>query len=135
MGALRERMEREMQLREFPASTQKLYLTTLTDLTRYHHRAPDTLDGTQVQDYLLYLTRERHLASSSEEPPRPSTGRTIAGSAAVSRKKSLRGARLPTTGRTCGESALAATGQAHGSKAFFTKSPGWPPATRRCPSR
>ena len=65
MGALRERMVREMQLREFSASTQKLYLTTLTDLARYHHRAPDTLDGTQVQDYLLYLTRERHLAWSS----------------------------------------------------------------------
>jgi site-specific recombinase XerD len=65
MGALRERMVREMQLREFSASTQTLYLTTLTDLARYHHRAPDTLDGTQVQDYLLYLTRERHLASSS----------------------------------------------------------------------
>ena len=65
MGALRERMVRELQLREFSASTQKLYLTTLTDLARYHHRAPDTLDGTQVQDYLLYLTRERHLAWSS----------------------------------------------------------------------
>ena len=65
MGALRERMVREMNLREFSASTQKLYLTTLTDLARYHHRAPDTLDGTQIQDYLLYLTRERHLAWSS----------------------------------------------------------------------
>jgi site-specific recombinase XerD len=65
MGALRERMVREMQLREFSPSTQSLYLTYLTDLARYHHRAPDTLDGTQIQDYLLYLTRERHLAWSS----------------------------------------------------------------------
>jgi site-specific recombinase XerD len=65
MGALRERMVREMQLREFSPSTRSLYLTYLTDLARYHHRAPDTLDGTQIQDYLLYLTRERHLAWSS----------------------------------------------------------------------
>jgi site-specific recombinase XerD len=65
MGVLRERMVREMQLREFSASTQTLYLTTLTDLARYHHRSPDRLDGPQVQDYLLYLTRERHLAWSS----------------------------------------------------------------------
>lgn len=65
MGVLRERMVREMQLREFSASTQKLYLTTLTDLARYHHRSPDTLEGTHIQDYLLYLTRERHLAWSS----------------------------------------------------------------------
>ena len=65
MGALRERMVREMQLREFSASTQKLYLATVMDLARYHHRAPDALDGTQVQDDLLYHTRERPLASSS----------------------------------------------------------------------
>jgi len=56
---------REMQSREFSASTQTLCLTTLTDLARYHQRSPDTLDGPQVQDYLLYLTRERHLAWSS----------------------------------------------------------------------
>ena len=65
MGVLRERMVREMALREFSASTQKLYLSTLTDLARYHHRSPDTLEGTDIQDYLLYLTRERHLAWSS----------------------------------------------------------------------
>ena len=34
MGVLRDRMVREMQLREFSASTQKLYLATLTDLAR-----------------------------------------------------------------------------------------------------
>jgi len=65
MGVLRDRMVREMSLREFSASTQKLYLTTLTDLATYHHRSPDTLDPTQVQDFLLYLTQERHLAWSS----------------------------------------------------------------------
>jgi site-specific recombinase XerD len=65
MGALRDRMVREMQLREFSAATQTLYLATLTDLARCHHRSPDTLDGTGVQEYLLYLTRERKLAWSS----------------------------------------------------------------------
>jgi len=42
MGALRERMLRDMQLREFSASTQTLYLATLTDLAKYHHRSPST---------------------------------------------------------------------------------------------
>jgi hypothetical protein len=50
---------------QFTASTQTLRLATLTDIAWYHHRAPDTLDGTQVQGYLLYLTRERRLAWSS----------------------------------------------------------------------
>jgi len=65
MGVLRDRMVREMQLREFSASTQKLYLATLTDLAKYHHQSPDTLDPTQIQNFLLYLTQERHLAWSS----------------------------------------------------------------------
>jgi site-specific recombinase XerD len=65
MGVLRDRMVREMSLREFAASTQTLYLATLTDLARYHHQSPDTLDPTQVQNFLLYLTQERHLAWSS----------------------------------------------------------------------
>jgi len=65
MGVLRDRMVREMSLREFSASTQKLYLATLTDLAKYHHQSPDTLDPTQVQNVLLYLTQERHLAWSS----------------------------------------------------------------------
>jgi len=46
MGVLRDRMVREMPLREFSASTQKLYLATLTDLAKYHHRSPDMLDPT-----------------------------------------------------------------------------------------
>ena len=62
MGVLRDRMVREMSLREFSASTQTLYLATLTDLAKYHHQSPDTLDPTQVQNFLLSLTQERHLA-------------------------------------------------------------------------
>ena len=65
MGVLRDRMVREMSLREFSASTQTLYLATLTDLARYHHQSPDTLDPTQVQHFLLYLTQERQFAWSS----------------------------------------------------------------------
>ena len=65
MGVLRDRMVREMALREFSASTQKLYLATLTNLAKYHHQSPDTLNPTQVQNFLLYLTEERHLAWSS----------------------------------------------------------------------
>jgi len=38
MGALRDRMVREMSLREFSASTQRLYLATLTDLARTQER-------------------------------------------------------------------------------------------------
>ncbi len=53
-----------------------------------------------------------------EMPPRrPSTGLIIAGSADVPRKRSPRGARRTTGGRTSGESAPRGTGQAHGSKA------------------
>jgi hypothetical protein len=52
MGALRDRMVREMSLRELSASTQKLYLATVTDLARYHHQSPDTLDPMQVRGHM-----------------------------------------------------------------------------------
>jgi len=64
MGVSRDRLVREMSLREFSASTQKLYLATLMDLAMYH-QSPDTLDPTQIQNFLLYLTQERHLAWTS----------------------------------------------------------------------
>lgn len=61
MGALRDRMIRELQLRRYAPSTQKTYLEAVTGLTKHFGIAPDQLTAHQVQDYLLYLMTERHL--------------------------------------------------------------------------
>lgn len=61
MGALRDRMIRELQLRRLQPATQKAYLEAVTNLTKHFRIAPDQLSARQVQDYVLYLLTKRHL--------------------------------------------------------------------------
>jgi integrase/recombinase XerD len=65
MGALRDRMIRELQLRRFAPLTQKHYLGVVTRLAKHYGIAPDQLSAEQVQDYLVYLLAERRLQWNS----------------------------------------------------------------------
>jgi len=65
MGVLRDRMVREMELRRFSASTQQAYERAVAELTKYHRRSPDQIDGEMVKDYLHHLLTERELAWST----------------------------------------------------------------------
>jgi integrase/recombinase XerD len=61
MGALRDQMIRELQLRRYALNTQKAYLEAVTNLTKHFRIAPDQLSARQLQDYLLYLMLQRKL--------------------------------------------------------------------------
>jgi integrase/recombinase XerD len=61
MGALRDRMIRELQLRRMKPATQKAYLEAVANLTKHFGIAPDQLSARQVEDYVLYLLTERRL--------------------------------------------------------------------------
>ncbi len=65
MGALRERMIREMQLRRFAPATQKAYLEAVTGLTKHYMVSPDQIGAQQVQDYVLLLMTKRQLQWST----------------------------------------------------------------------
>jgi integrase/recombinase XerD len=65
MGALRDQMIRELQLRRLALNTQKAYLEAVTNLTKHFGIAPDQLSARQLQDYLLYLMLERKLRWNS----------------------------------------------------------------------
>jgi integrase/recombinase XerD len=65
MGALREQLIRELQLRRYSPSTQKHYVSAVRGLAAYYRLAPDRLSPQQVQDYLLYLMQERQLEWNS----------------------------------------------------------------------
>ena len=65
MSELRQRMIDQMTLRGFSPRTHESYLGAVTGLARYYKQSPDRLNTEQVQQYLLYLERERHLAWSS----------------------------------------------------------------------
>ena len=61
MGALRERMIKEMQLRRLAPATQAAYLRAVSRLAGYHGRSPERIDDEGVKDYLLHLMTERRL--------------------------------------------------------------------------
>lgn len=65
MTTLREKMKEEMQLRGLSTGTQKKYLYELTKLCDYYHRSPAKLSQEKITAYLLYLIKERKLASST----------------------------------------------------------------------
>ena len=59
MSELRQRMIREMELRDFAENTQKAYLAAVEGLVRFYMKPPDQLNLEQVEDYLLWLKKER----------------------------------------------------------------------------
>lgn len=65
MGKLRERMIEEMALRNFAATTQKAYLYTVSTLAKYYRRSPDQLSREEIRAYLVHLSMEKKLASST----------------------------------------------------------------------
>lgn len=65
MNPLRKQMDDAMVLRGLADRTRKAYLWQVSELAKYYHRRPDTLDAAQVQRYLLHLVQERKLAWSS----------------------------------------------------------------------
>lgn len=65
MGALRDRMEREMVLRRMALRTRQSYAAQVAALAKHYRRSPDRLSQEEVQNYLLYLVEERKLARSS----------------------------------------------------------------------
>ena len=51
-----------MTLQRFADHTQRNYVTSVKGLANYYNQSPDTLTGEQIQDYLLYLLKDRKLA-------------------------------------------------------------------------
>ena len=65
MTPLRQRMLDALVLRGMAARTQESYIEAVSRLARHYRRSPESLTAEQVQQYLLHLVRERHLARSS----------------------------------------------------------------------
>lgn len=65
MGALRDRMEREMELRRMALRTRQAYGQQVAALAKHYRRSPDRIAVTEIEQYLVYLIEERRLSSSS----------------------------------------------------------------------
>ena len=65
MTALREKMTREMELRNWAPCTKKSYLKTMTGLANHYKTPPDKISHVMVEDYMLYLIKDKKLSSST----------------------------------------------------------------------
>jgi integrase/recombinase XerD len=65
MSKLRQKMVREMELREFSVNTQKAYLAAVEGLVKFYMRSPDKIVQQEIEDYLLYLKNKIQLSYST----------------------------------------------------------------------
>jgi len=65
MTPLRQKMIDAMTVRGFSARTHQSYLYAVTDLARYYKRSPESITLEEVQDYFVYLVKERNLSDAS----------------------------------------------------------------------
>jgi len=65
MTPLRQKMTDAMLVRGFSERTQQSYLDSVNQLAKYYHRSPEVLETQQIQEYFLYLVKERHLSPAS----------------------------------------------------------------------
>ena len=62
---LQTRFINHMMLHRYSEHTIRNYLRALNDLARFHNKSPEQLENEQIQDYLVYLIKERQLSWGS----------------------------------------------------------------------
>jgi len=67
MHPLREAMLDQMRLRGHAPRTQASYVHAVSLLSRYYRRSPDRLSPADLQNWILYLVKERQLSADSVE--------------------------------------------------------------------
>lgn len=65
MTPLRKKMIDDMTVRGLAENTIESYTNAVTGLARHYNRSPDRIEPREVQDYLLFLLRDRELAWAS----------------------------------------------------------------------
>ena len=59
MTELRQKMIREMELRNLSENTQRSYLRAVYGLAKHYMQSPDKMTKEMIEDYLLYLKKEK----------------------------------------------------------------------------
>jgi integrase/recombinase XerD len=65
MSTLREQMAADLQLRGLTPKTQGVYLREVSNYAKYFGKSPDQLGEEELRQYLLYLLKERQLATGT----------------------------------------------------------------------
>ena len=59
MAELKEKMIRDMQLRNFSPRTQESYIHGAKGLVEYYNKSPMKISAEEIEDYILYLKNDR----------------------------------------------------------------------------
>lgn len=65
MSALRQAMIDQMLLKGYSERTKSCYLNAVSLLARYYHLSPDKLTRKDIQNWLLYLVKDRQLSPAT----------------------------------------------------------------------
>jgi len=65
MTPLHRKLLDDLIIRGLSENTQQSYVQSVTGLARHYRRRPDRLTAEEVQDYLLYLLKDRRLSPTS----------------------------------------------------------------------
>ncbi len=65
MGAIKERMKQDLEIRGLSENTQQSYLTCVKQFVGHFMISPERLGLNDIRSYQLYLIRERNVAESS----------------------------------------------------------------------
>ena len=65
MTPLRQKMIDAMQVRGLSPRTHESYLRAVKDLATYYRRSPDQLSGEELQQFFLYLVKERQVSPAT----------------------------------------------------------------------
>jgi site-specific recombinase XerD len=65
MTQLRQQMIRAMDLSNLSDNTQRRYLSAVGGLAKHYHQSPDQLSKEKIEDYLLYLKKDKGSAPNT----------------------------------------------------------------------
>jgi site-specific recombinase XerD len=65
MTPLRQKLIRQMDLKNLSPHTQRSYLNAVNGLARHYRKSPETITSEMIEDYLLYLKNEKGNAPAS----------------------------------------------------------------------
>lgn len=65
MTPLREKMIREIRIRNYSKETEKAYILVIRKFAKYFSKSPENISLEEVKDYLYYLREERKVSISS----------------------------------------------------------------------
>ena len=65
MGALKDKMKKDMELKNLGERTIKTYLICATNFVRHYGKSPEQMNSQAIKDFLYYLLKEKNSSQSS----------------------------------------------------------------------